>query len=78
MGQSTEWTTTKITDFTPRPNHRSASGISAMAGSGLNMAVRVSSTSAPSRVVTATVARTSASAAPMAMPESSTLSDCTA
>src|SRR5438477_6886005 len=66
---------TNTTALTPRPNHSRASGISAMAGSGLNIEVSVSRISAPSRVVTARVVRTRATPAPIAMPVSSTFSD---
>ena len=69
---------TKTSEPVPSPNHRSASGIRAIVGSGLNIDVSVCSISPPSRVVTASVVRMSAMAAPRAMPVSSTLSDCRA
>lgn len=50
----------------PSPNHSSASGNSAIAGSGLNMAVSVSSTSRPKRVDTASEVSTNASTIPAA------------
>ena len=52
--------------------------MSAIAGSGLNIDVSVCRRSPPSRVVTASVVRTSAMIAPSAMPVSRTLSDCAA
>ena len=75
IGHSVECTMTNTTALMPSPNHSRASGISAMAGSGLNIEVSVSRISAPSRVVTASVVSTSAMPAPMAMPVSSTFSD---
>ncbi len=46
---STACTSTKMTLLSPKPNQISASGSSAIDGSGLNMAVSVSSRSAPMR-----------------------------
>ena len=55
--QSTEWISTKTRLPLPRPNHRRASGSRAMAGSGLNMLVSVSSRSLPMRVLMAATDR---------------------
>src|SRR5262245_23875214 len=52
----------------PRPNHRRASGTSAMAGSGLNIAVSVLRSALPSRVVTATVDKRAAQTMPITYP----------
>ena len=50
----------------PSPNHNSASGSSAIAGSGLNIAVSVDSRSVPMRVETASVVtNAAASTSPM-------------
>ncbi|MNT81825.1 hypothetical protein D3C72_2214650 [compost metagenome] len=65
-GHSTEWTSTKTRLLVPSPNHSSASGSSAIAGSGLNMAVSVSSISRPKRVDTASEVSTKASTMPAA------------
>ena len=46
---STEWMVTKTMLAVPSPNHSIASGSSAMAGSGLNIAVHVERKSAPMR-----------------------------
>ena len=55
---STECTSTKIRLPAPRPNQIRASGSSAIAGSGLNIAVMVSRKSVPIRVLMAkTVSR---------------------
>ncbi|SVJ79078.1 Uncharacterised protein [Klebsiella pneumoniae] len=62
--QSTECTSTKIRLFWPRPNQSSASGSSAIAGSGLNIAVRVPSRSRPNCVETARLVRTKARTIP--------------
>ena len=62
---STECTITK-TRGRPRPNQRSASGRSAIAGNGLNMAVNVESRSVPTLVVTAAVVNSAAAASPIA------------
>ena len=63
---STECTSTKMRLPSPRPNQISASGSSAMAGSGLNIEVRVSRISLPTRVVIANTVSTVASAMPSA------------
>ena len=63
---STECTMTKIRLLAPSPNHSSASGSSAIAGSGLNIAVSVESRSVPTRVETATVVKIAAIASPIA------------
>ena len=63
--QSTEWMMTNTRLGMPRPNQSSASGSSAIAGSGLNIEVRVESRSVPKRVETASVVK----AAAMPMPE---------
>ena len=47
--QSTACTSTKMTLLSPRPNQINASGSRAIDGSGLNIAVNVSSRSAPMR-----------------------------
>ena len=62
---STECTMTKTRLIAPRPNHNSASGNSAIAGSGLNMAVSVDRKSVPTRVETASVVKTPAASRPM-------------
>ena len=49
-GHSTEWISTNTRLPLPRPNQISASGNSAIAGSGLNIAVMVSRKSVPMRV----------------------------
>ena len=58
--QSTEWTITNTSEGRPSPNHSRASGSRAMAGRGLNMAVKVESRSVPTRLVTATVVSSAA------------------
>ena len=63
-GQSTEWTITNIRLGFPSPNQSRARGSSAMAGSGLNMELSVSSRSVPIRVLTAQAVRRVASAIP--------------
>ena len=63
---STEWMITKTRLLAPSPNHSSASGSSAIAGSGLNIAVSVESRSVPTRVETASVVNTAAMASPTA------------
>ena len=73
--QSTEWIMTKTSEGLPRPNQIRASGSSAIAGSGLNIAVSIDSRSEPARVETATVVRTAASARPDAYPIASTCSE---
>src|SRR5207248_489265 len=78
IGQRTECTITKISEPVPSPNQSRESGMSAMAGSGLNMEVRVSRTADPALVVTATVVSTSARAAPIPIPASNTCSDWSA
>ena len=55
---STECTITKTRLLAPSPNQSSASGSSAIAGSGLNIAVSVESRSVPTRVDTASVVNT--------------------
>ena len=50
----TEWMMTKTSEGVPSPNQISASGRSAIAGSGLNIAVSVVSSPEPRRVETAT------------------------
>ena len=50
---STACTSTKITLLSPRPNQINASGNSAIEGNGLNIAVNVSSRSAPMRATLA-------------------------
>ncbi|MNF04927.1 hypothetical protein D3C80_2045490 [compost metagenome] len=52
---NTEWTMTKTRLVTPIPNQSSASGRMAIAGSGLNIAVRVARISVPTRVLMARV-----------------------
>ena len=61
---NTEWMSTKTMLPTPRPNQISASGSSAIAGSGLNMAVSVSRKSVPIRELMAMTVSTAASAMP--------------
>ena len=63
---STECTITNTRLVAPSPNQSSASGSSAIAGSGLNMAVKVERRSVPTRVDTAMVVNKAASASPMA------------
>ena len=60
----TEWMMTKTREGMPRPNQISASGRSAIAGSGLNIAVSVVSRPEPIRVETATEVKIAASARP--------------
>ena len=59
---STEWMMTNTRLLAPSPNQSSASGSSAIAGSGLNIAVRVERKSVPTRVETASVVKMPASA----------------
>ena len=61
---STEWMMTKTSEGVPSPNQISANGNSAIAGSGLNIAVSVVSSPEPRRVETATEVNTAASASP--------------
>src|SRR5262249_33772923 len=61
---STECTITNTRLLAPSPNQSSASGSSAMAGSGLNMAVRGERRSVPGRVETASVVNTAAVSSP--------------
>ena len=68
----TEWTSTKTRLPAPRPNQISASGSSAIAGSGLNIAVMVSRKSVPMRVLMANTVSRPASTVPVAKPTSST------
>ena len=63
---STEWMITNTRLFAPSPNHSNASGNSAIAGRGLNMAVRVERKSVPTRVVIASVVKMPAMARPAA------------
>ena len=63
---STEWMMTNTRLLAPSPNHSSASGSSAIAGSGLNIAVSVERKSVPTRVETASVVKIAASASPAA------------
>ena len=65
-GHSTEWISTNDRLSGVSPNQISASGNSAIAGSGLNIAVSVSSRSEPMRVVVANVVSTAAIATPAA------------
>jgi hypothetical protein len=75
IGHSTEWISTNDRLSGVRPNHSSASGSSAIAGSGLNMAVSVSRNSAPMRVMVANVVRSAAIATPALYPTSRILID---
>jgi hypothetical protein len=63
---STECMMTNTMLMAPRPNHNSANGNSAIAGSGLNMAVKVERKSVPTRVDTASVVKTPAATSPIA------------
>ncbi len=63
---STEWISTNTRLPLPSPNQISASGNSAIAGSGLNIEVSVSRKSVPTRELIATVVNTAASAMPAA------------
>jgi len=65
-GQVTECTMTKMMVGVPRPHQISASGSSAIAGSGLNIEVRRPSASLPQRDNAATVVSTAAIATPSA------------
>ena len=61
---STEWISTNTMLPAPSPNQISASGKSAIAGSGLNIAVSVSRKSVPIREVMAMTVKSAASAMP--------------
>ena len=63
-GHSTECTSTKTRLPLPSPNQISASGNSAIAGSGLNIAVTVSRKSVPIRVEMARIVKMAASTMP--------------
>ena len=63
-GHSTEWISTNTKLPLPRPNQISASGSSAIAGSGLNIAVMVSRKSVPIWVEMARMVKTAASTMP--------------
>ena len=63
-GHSTEWISTNTRLPLPRPNQISASGNSAIAGSGLNIAVMVSRKSVPIRVEIARMVKIAASTMP--------------
>ena len=63
---STEWTSTNMMEASPSPNQMSASGRSAMAGSGLKAEVSVSSRSVPIRDMMASAVNVMASARPSA------------
>src|SRR3546814_8842327 len=69
---NTECTNTNTRLPSPRPNQIKASGNSAIAGSGLNIAVSVSSKSVPRRLVMARTVRSVASTIPTAYPTNST------
>ena len=69
-GHTTEWSRVNTMASAPRPNQSIAIGSSAMAGSGLSIAVRVLSRSLPKRVATASVVSTVAMAIPMTYPAS--------
>ena len=77
MGHMTECISTNIRLAFPRPNHSRASGSSAIAGSGLSIAVNVLSRSRPNCVVTARALAISASALPARYPFSRVLSELT-
>ena len=62
---NTECTITKMRLFAPSPNQSNASGNSAIAGRGLNIAVSVDRRSVPMRVETAIVVSRIASVSPM-------------
>ena len=68
----TECTSTNTKLPTPKPNQMSASGSSAIAGSGLNIAVMVSRKSVPIRVLMANTVSNPASSVPVVKPISST------
>ena len=72
---STECTSTNTKLPSPRPNQISASGSSAIAGSGLSMAVIDSRKSVPIRVVIASTVRMNASTTPVVNPIASTCSE---
>jgi hypothetical protein len=61
---STEWINTNTRLAVPKPNHSMASGRSAMAGSGLNIAVTVARKSLPMRLAVAHRTSTAAMASP--------------
>ena len=63
---STECTSTKMMEISPSPNQMRASGSSAMAGSGLNADVNVSSRSLPIRDIMASAVNSMARTSPMA------------
>ena len=63
---STECTMTNTSEGMPSPNQIKASGNSAIAGSGLNIAVKVESRRVPMALATAIVVNTPASATPAA------------
>ena len=75
---STECTSTNTRLPIPRPNQINASGNSAIAGSGLNIAVMVSRKSVPIRVVIASTVRMPASTTPALKPIASTCNDAQA
>ncbi len=63
-GHSTEWISTNTRLPLPSPNQINASGNSAIAGKGLNIAVMVSRKSVPIRVEMARMVKTAASPMP--------------
>ena len=63
---STEWMMTNTSEGVPSPNQIKASGNSAIAGSGLNMAVNVERMRVPIVLATAKVVNTAAKARPQA------------
>ncbi|MCQ0016784.1 hypothetical protein LUX39_26030 [Actinomadura madurae] len=70
IGQITELAMTKISEVLFIPNHRMASGSTAIDGSGLSIEVSSTRTSSPSRVQDASVVSTAATSMPAAMPPS--------
>src|SRR5262249_26028041 len=65
---NTAWISTKMTLLSPRPNQIRAIGRSAIDGKGLNIEVRTSRKSEPTRVALANAVRTPASMRPARYP----------
>ena len=76
--QSTAWISTKTMLASPKPNQINASGRSAIDGSGLNIAVKVSSRSAPMRLMLANAVNSAAITSPAAYPLNNRLNVYTA
>src|SRR6185312_14530289 len=74
IAQTTEFTNTNSSDSSPAPNHRNATGSSAMAGSGLSAAAKVCSVSRAQIDTNASMLRATAMTSPMPMAISKFLS----